>query len=208
EEYDHHAAAVRRAGKHAELTVPETREQPSKEFAERWVRPFYLTSLSGSFAKFRSAYVAVCSEIDDDLITQLLTYQNWRPRIVGGYFAAIESRVVHCDHIGRLLLRPDQSFADQGYTLALARFNTVESRLFLRKYLDHHLDQATRFRAQGVVMGAVAHMDRLNQTDVLSEYVDRWDRFVADQPHCDLARYLEEFDSHMDAIVQLADEVG
>jgi hypothetical protein len=98
---------------------------------------------------------------------KLLTFFNWRPRIVGANFAAIKNAWQHGDHIGRLLLRSDVCLAGTGYALALARFNNEQSIRYLQMYLDHYLGQVNLWFNQGAVMGALAYLDKANGTEIM-----------------------------------------
>ena len=197
-------ATVRHAGPYASIDIPAMMDPPSQDIIRKWIQPFYLTNPVHDRTKFETAYSALRGSIDSSLITQLLTFANWRPRIVGAYFAAIENLTSHCDHIGRLLLRSDVCYAGRGYAFALARFNTDESISFLCKYLDHYLTQPDLWFDQGSVMGAIAHLDIENDTNRLEKYMDRWDHFIQKKPGWGLTHEIEYFAENMEAIREIA----
>ena len=206
EPYDFAAAARRRAGEYADLEVPSAQDPLDQAVADTLVRPFYMTSLTRKFTQFRDSYFAVASQIDDSLIADLLSWLNWRPRVTGAYFAAIQVRTGFCTQIGRLLLRSDLCYAGKGYAIALARFNTDESIDFLEKYLDHYLNRPDLHFDQGDVFGALVHTDKLNGTSVHEAYLSTWERFIADKPHWSLESTIARFDANISAIAQIADE--
>lgn len=196
-------ATVRHAGPYFDLDVPVLMENPDSDFIAIWIKPFYMTDLVRKRDEFRDAYSTVRDSVDNSLITRLLTFFNWRPRIVGAYFAAINKSTQHCDHIGRLLLRSDVCFAGTGYALALARFNTDAATLYLRKYLDHYLHQPDLWFDQGDVMGALAHLDATNGTDIMNVYVDLWDRFIENKPNWDLDSSVSRFGKQIQSIQEI-----
>ena len=98
-------ATVNPSCPYSKLEVPVSMENPDRSFTEKWIVPFYRSNLVSDRNEFQLAYKAVRDSVTDSLITQLLTFFNWRSRIVGAYFAAIENATSHDDHIGKLLLR-------------------------------------------------------------------------------------------------------
>ncbi len=178
-EYEFGAAAIARAGEFAKLVVPNSDEMPSQEYVDKWVKPFYLTNLVYKYCTFESCFRQIAAEIDDQLITELLTQRNWRPRITAAYFVAIKRMAHHCDHIGKLLLRSDLCYAGSGYALALARINTPESLDYLKKYLHHYLRRPDLAFDQADVLGAVRHCDQINRTANIDEFRALWADFNA-----------------------------
>ena len=201
-------ATVRHAGPYSELEVPVVMENPEQEFIDRWIKPFYMTNLVTKREEFQFAYSTVRGSVDDSLITQLLTFFNWRPRIVGAYFAAIEKASAHCDHIGRLLLRSDVCYAGGGYALALARFNSDAAISYLCKYLDHYLHQPDLWFDQGGVMGALAYLDGANGTNVMESYIEPWRRFIENKPNWDLDGSVSRFAERLRSIDAIAEATG
>lgn len=164
-DYDFEAAAFARAGEYAKLEVPISDAEPPQEFVNKWVKPFYLTNLVYNYGEFEFSFRQIAHEIDDALVTELLTQRNWRPRITAAYFVAINQMDTHCDHIGKLLLRSDVCYAGSGYSLALARINSSGSVDYLIKYLHHFLRRPDLEFDQADVLGAVVYCDKLNQTN-------------------------------------------
>ena len=99
-----------------------------------WVKPLYMGFLSASS---RQVVAARIPEMTEDVARQLLSYFDWRPRIVGAHIVALRRYVGLTELVGRLLLRSDVCYAGTGYCYALAKINTAESRKFLHDYLDY-----------------------------------------------------------------------
>jgi len=193
-------ATVRHAGPYSELEVPVMMQNADPDFIATWIKPFYMTNLVSNREEFQSAYSAVRQSIDDALITRLLTYFDWRPRIVGAYFAAIAPTAEHCDHIGRLLLRSDVCYSGTGYALALSRINTEKSVAYLCKYLDYYLQQPELWFDQGAAMGALAHLDSVNNTAIMPSYIEHWNRFVTSKPQWGLDHSIAYFEQKLESL--------
>jgi Family of unknown function (DUF6000) len=181
----------------ASLAVASDHTPPPQEFIERWIQPFYMQALSDP-AKLERALRGVLGEIDESLIRQLLAYFDWRPRVVGAFFAAIRG----C--IGRLLLRSDVCYAGVMYCVALARFNTPSAVRYLREYLEHYLQQPDLWFDQQVALAALRFLDAKNYTADATVFVSRWQEFVANKPNWDLGRATDSFVFRMNTIEDLA----
>ena len=175
-------ATVRHAGLYSSLEVPSNMESPSNVFIQKWIVPFYMWGIKNP-EKFIEHYSPIRHEVDLKLISKLLVWFNWRPRIVGGYFAAIEGITDATEHIGRLLLRSDVCYAADSYALALASFNTSHATDFLKKYLDYYLTRKDLWFDQHCVMSAIGYLDRINGTNDLEGYMSQWRDFIADKPN-------------------------
>lgn len=196
-------ATVRHRSPFASLTVPDSMVTPDERFIQTWVAPFYMSGIRDP-ERFRSQYLPLREEVNPDLISSLLTWFNWRSRIVGAYFAGIEELKQFTDHIGRLLLRSDVCYAGEGYALALASFNTDKAIVYLTKYLDYYLTRKDLWFDQGSVMAALAYLDTVNETSLLAGYVSKWEDYVADKPNLDLSRSIEHFAELEEALRSIA----
>ena len=168
-------ATVQHEGPFSKLEVPIIYELPSIELRERWIRPLYFGLDKPHVAEFIRAKA---SSVTDELIHELLSHFDWRSKVSGTYLAALGSRSIFTEQVGRLLLRSDVSFAGSAYCLALAEFNSAEGLSFLRRYLDHYLSQADLWFDQGAAMAAVAYLDEKNNTNILSQYTVAWNAFI------------------------------
>ena len=196
-------ATVRHHGPFADLVVPSPGAPLSQDFVERWVWPFYM-SFPGA-TEFDATFERVHAAVDHCLIVTLLSEGNWRPRIVGAFFAAIKNVGEAEPLIGTLLLRSDVCYAADGYCLALARFNSEGARGCLAAYLDYYLARRDLWFDQGVAMGAVAYLDRANGTNELGRFMPQWQQFVEDKPNWDLHGYIAGFSANMDRVLALAE---
>ena len=209
EKYDNKAAAIARAGAYAELPVPVSEVEHSLEFVAKWVKPFYLTNLVERYDEFELNFRNIYKEIDDDLILELLSEGNWRPRIVAGYFAAILKMDKHTVEIGNLMLRSDLCYAGSGYALALARINSQSSIDYLIKYLDHYLRRPDLHFDQADALGAIHHCDKLNGTNRLQHYGPMWKEYTSgwETPRS-MDEAIEWFGKKMNSILKLSTIVG
>lgn len=201
-------ATVTHAGPYATIEVPQFRNSLSREFVDKWVVPFYRAGVFSGVDEFAAAMRLVAGDITPEVLTALLSEFNWRPRITAAYFAAILGESSVENHMGKLLLRSDVCFAGSGYCLAMARLNTSRSLDYLQRYLDHYLRYPDLHFDQGDAIAAVAYIDRLNGTDVISDFIKRWDAFTADKNSAwDLPTQIKRFNQQMAAIVRIADEI-
>lgn len=197
-------ATVRHVSPFSDIEVPVSQDPISEAFVQKWVRPFYSAPLWCKSAEFIAAVGAVHGEIDEGLVVTLLSYFNWRPRKTGACFAAVKKFTLLEDHIGRLLLRSDVSYAAIGYCLALARFNTPSAVKYLREYLDYYLTRPDLWFDQGEVMAALGYLDRQNGTNIRAEYLARWEGFIANKPNWSLAQSDGTFEKRMATILRAA----
>jgi hypothetical protein len=201
-------ATVRHKGPFSELVVPSSDESLSPEFCARWVSPFYMNFLGLHFLKpgIEVALRRVYPTIDQKVIEALLSEFNWRPRIVGGHFAAIKN-VCGVEHLlGTLLLRSDVCFAAEGYCVALARFNSERSRVYFADYLDYYLTRRDLEFDQGTVMCALGYLDRLNGRNDLDRFIPKWQEFIGSEcePGWNLDQAIASFSMRMERVYELA----
>jgi hypothetical protein len=185
--------SVIHAGPYSELEIPVSKNIPDQEFINKWILPFYLTWMKDA-EEFLKHYQPIRKEIDKNLVTDLLVWFNWRSRLVGAYFAAIEGLTSLTEHIGRLLLRSDVVYAGDGYALALATFNSQQAIEFLNKYLSHYLDRTDLVFNQGEVMSAMIYLDKVNNTNLADKYLPKWQNFENQNSSISLAKELDEFE--------------
>jgi hypothetical protein len=187
----------------ASLVVTTDHTSPPRQFIERWIQPFYMRALSAP-ADLEGPLRGVVGEIDESLVRRLLAYVDWRPRVVGGFFAAIRGCAGTTDEIGRLLLRSDVCYAGAMYCVALARFNTPAAVKYLRDYLEYYLQQPDLWFDQQVALAALRFLDEKNHTADAKVFLPRWQEFVANKPNWDLGRASERFVLWMSTIDDLA----
>ena len=190
----HSAGAIsQHTGPFSTIEVTVNYDNPDREYVNKWIMPFYKWR-GRDPERYEEAFYSIQTEISPEVCLDLLTYFNWRPRITGAFFAAILQFAELESVIRKLLLRSDVCFAGDGYTLALARFNTPNSSSILCEYLDYYLPRITELPYnQYSALAALHHLDRLNGTDYLRRY-----------PITDLERTIDLFSQHLALVERLA----
>jgi hypothetical protein len=193
-------ATVRHSSPFSGLEVPARRDNPSPDFIRKWVQPFYLEILWKAPTSFVEAFRQVAPELNESVAAELLSYFNWRPRIVGAYFVAIKRFTAFEEQVGRLLLRSDLCDAGRGYCMALARLNSPCAITYLETYLDYYLTRMDLWFDQGAAMAAIGYVDRQNGTARRARFETPWAHFVENKPNWDLAQTDEVFGATMRAL--------
>jgi hypothetical protein len=194
-------ATVVHRGRFADIEISAIKDAPPADLVNCWIKPLYM----GFFDSSSDSVVAeLWSEMNYDKALALLSYFNWRPRIVGAYIVALKDIHELTEQIGKLLLRSDVCYAGRGYCLALARLNTAASRAFLYEYLDYYLTQHDLWFDQACAMGAVACLDQVNGTRELSRFIERWEAFICNKSDWNLAQSISLFSQHMARVKFLA----
>ncbi|MES2643618.1 MAG: DUF6000 family protein [Myxococcota bacterium] len=193
-------ATVRHGSPFTHLDVPARHVNPDRDFITKWVQPFYLQNLTEESAPFVEAVRGVAPELTEELVAELLSYFNWRPRMVGAYFVAIKRFASFEDHIGKLLLRSDVCDAGRGYCAALTRLNSSASVEYLEEYLRYYMSRADLWFDQGFAMAAVGYLDEQNNTARREELEPQWQRFIENKPTWSLRGYDERFRATMNTL--------
>jgi hypothetical protein len=196
-------AIVSVASPFADLQVTVSEKPITREVAEAWVRPFYMLDIA-DVAAVEAAICPVARRIDERLVSELLSYLNWRPRVVAAEFAAIRDLRGSLDEIGRLLLRSDVCYAGRAYCLTLAAFNTKAASEYLSRYLEYYLTRPDLWFDQGDALAAVVCLDEANGTSVFERFEGAWARFAADKPQWDLDYSVKQFARRLQAVRKLA----
>lgn len=180
------------------MEVVRNKEQLTKEFIDKWVVPFYLGFFSADDA-LQELIVRTAGEITPDIVMKLFGDFNWRTRITGAYFAAINQYRELEDTIGIHLLKSEVCYAGGGYCLALASFATEKSIDYLKQYLDYYLEKKDLYFDQGDALAALWYLDK----DAASEYQEKWQAFVTDKSNWNLESYKRSFTNSMEYIQSL-----
>ena len=179
------------------LDVPVYREPLNKTLLEEWVRPLYFGLEKPHVAEFVKKHRSL---ITDELILDLLTHYDWRPRTTAAYLAAIGRRKSFTEHIGRLLLRSDVCYAGSAYCMALATFNSPEALSFLKQYLDYYLTRIDLWFDQRSAMAATAYLDGKNHTNTVSSHMPAWNEFIKNKTNWDLQESVSFFMQNMEIL--------
>ena len=193
-------AAVGHSSPFGQLEVPARHDDPTPGFIKRWIEPFYMLNLWKDSDAFVAAVCRVAPHLNETVTGELLSYFNWRPRLVGAYFVAVKRFAAFEEQIGRLLLRSDLTYAGTGYCAALASLNSAASVALLEEYLDYYLTRADLWFDQGVAMAALGYLDQQNRTTRRARFESQWHRFIENKPHWDLARDEATFRATMEAL--------
>lgn len=192
-------ATVRHRNPFENLDVPRNDGELDEAFIEQWVIPFYSNSLSiadeGTITQFSSA----AQKIDLEIVGRLLGDFNWRTRIAGAYFAAINNYKELVDIIGKHLLKSEVCYAGGGYCLALAAFGGDEAKHYLTSYLDYYLEKVDLWYDQADAFCALEYLDK----GLTEAQLEKWNAFVANKPYWDLNRSRDTFAANMDALEKI-----
>ena len=175
-------ATVRNKSPFDDLEVYRNEEELSEDFIEKWVMNFYMVSINNLDDESFKSFVNASKEITPEVVRQLLGDFDWRPRIVGAYFAAIKNYSELRDIIGVHLLKSEVCYAGAGYALALAIFGDDKSKDYLSLYLDYYLKRKDLWFDQGDALAALSVSDS-NQAE---KRLGEWGEFVADKSYWNL----------------------
>src|SRR4051812_48164581 len=84
-------ATVRHRNPFENIDVSRNREELTEEFIDKWVVPFYMNSLSNLDNATIKNFADTATVINIEIVKQLLGDFDWRTRITGAYFAAINN---------------------------------------------------------------------------------------------------------------------
>jgi hypothetical protein len=186
-------ATVRHRNPFEKIEVPRNKEELSEEFIDKWVLPFYMNGLSNADEATIKNFADASKEINIDIVKTLLGDFDWRTRISGAYFAAINNYKELDDIIGRHLLKSEVCFAGVGYCFALTTFATNKSIDSLVTYLNYYLDRKDLGFDQAEAFCALEYLDK----DRANNLIDKWNSFVADNEYRSLERSREGFQKNM-----------
>jgi hypothetical protein len=186
-------ATVRHRNPFENIEVPRNDEELSNEFIDKWVAPFYMTSLSNADETTIFSFAATAKEINIETVKLLLGDFDWRTRITGAFFAAINNYKELENIIGRHLLKSEVCYAGIGYCLALATFGSDQSKDYLTTYLNYYLQRKDLWFDQADAFCALEYLDK-EQAEKLT---DKWNLFVTDKKHWSLEKSREHFNDCM-----------
>ncbi|WP_299325445.1 DUF6000 family protein [uncultured Maribacter sp.] len=189
-------ATVRHQNPFEELESYKSESEIDKKFIDKWVIPFYMVGIHNT-DEFISNYSKVKSEVNIEIAKQLFGDFNWRTRIVGAYFSAIENYVELEDIIGTHLLKSEVCYAGGGYCFALASFNTEKGINYLKRYLDYYLTKKDLHFDQRVAMSAIKWTDKQNGTNLFEEYMPKFKEWVSDKYAQDIELSFSGFENQM-----------
>ncbi|WP_378172579.1 DUF6000 family protein [Aquimarina sp. SS2-1] len=198
-------ATVRHKSPFAELEHHKSELKVDKEFAAKWVVPFYMWGINDT-EKFLSDYSKIRPELNLDIVKQLLGDFNWRTRITGAYFASIENYVELEEIIGVHLLKSQVCYAGGGYCLAMATFNTDKSYQYIKKYLDYYLTRKDLTFEQQEAMATLNWLDNANGTREMENYLPKYKNWVNEKYSQSIESSIERFNNQMNAINEIREK--
>lgn len=171
----------------------------SQDFIDKWVIPFYMINLSDADQSTLKIFADTSKEADLEIVSNLLEDHNWRSRITGAYFAAINNYIELQDVIGQHLLRSELAYAGLGYCLALAAFNNDVSKNYLNEYLNYYLERKNLYYDQAYAYCALEYLNY----HLAIKLKTQWNSFVADKLYWNLDKSRKHFSDLMLAIEKI-----
>jgi hypothetical protein len=176
-------ATIRHRNPFEAIEVPRNGQDDLDDaFIEKYVVPFYSISITTDNNELLQQFASTSREVTADIVAKMLGEFDWRPRIVGAFFAAINDYKELDDLLGRHLVKSEVCYAGGGYCLALAILGTPHAKEVLITYLDYYLQRQDLWFDQVDAFCALEHLDPA----AAGQFEDRWNVFVADQPNFNL----------------------
>lgn len=175
-------ATVRHRNSFEDLGVPRNEADLDGPFIEEWVQPFYLNWLSNVDEEAVFKFARGAGKINLKVVQTLLGDFNWRMRIVGAYFAAINNYDEVLEIIGKHLLKSEVCYAGKGYCYALAAFGGDRAKYYLTTYLDYYLGRTDLWFDQADAFCALHYLDKA----LADRRLPIWNSFIGAKPNWDL----------------------
>lgn len=175
-------ATVRHKSSFTNLPSWQNTQELSKDFIDSWAIPFYM-QIGNTGEVWINQLIEVKEKITKDIVVKLLGDFNWRTRQTGAFFAAIKNYTDLTDIIGIHLLKSEVCYAGQVYAYAFASFNTDKCVDYLTRYLAYYLAKPELWFDQQAAMEALAYLDKVNNTNLVSRFTDNWIQFIANKPN-------------------------
>ncbi|MEA5405828.1 DUF6000 family protein [Arcicella sp. DC2W] len=192
-------AIIRHRNPFENIEVPRNEDDLTEEFIEKWVVPFYSVSLSNANDITIETFAETAVAMSPDIVLKLLGDFDWRTRITGAYFSAINNYHEFEDIIGKHLLKSEVCYAGTGYCLALATFGTDNAKQYLVRYLDYYLGRKDLWFDQADAFCALAYLDK-SQADKL---IKKWNSFVANKQNWNLENHIKQLSNSLQALDQI-----
>ncbi|WP_444997514.1 DUF6000 family protein [Aliikangiella sp. IMCC44359] len=198
-------ATVRNNSPFSDIETSLGSDEYDPEELRKWVFPspgaIYGLDKSEEFLK-------LCPTVTPEIVLALLAEFNWRDRITAACYSAVLGLNELETEIGNLLLKSEVCYAGKGYCVALASFNSKGSIAYLNQYLDYYLTQIDKCFDQGTAMGALAYLDNINGTELVSTKLELWNEFVNDKEYWQLEDYISDFEEQMKSVKNLKEQLN
>jgi hypothetical protein len=189
-------ATVRHISPFERLPTHKNDKELTADFYKKWVVPYYMTIASYGPTEWIESIREIKEEITIDVCLSLLGEFNWRPKLVGAYFAAVKNYTGLIDIIGNHFLKSEVCCVGHIYALVLAFFNNGQSTLYLNKYLDYYLTKPDLYYDQKFAMTAILYLDKQNNTDYFSHHLPNWNNLKAEREKLQEQRHQEQLKQH------------
>ncbi len=141
--------------------------QETQPLRDQFVRPLYLSLLHANFIRgnmdrseaIRTQLAETATSISDEQIRKLLQMPEWRGRLVAGWCIGLTRRTAFVDEVAELLIASRQTYAGQGYCVALGLIGDEQCSVHLQSYLREYLPPRGRIYDQLWAIGALAHIN-------------------------------------------------
>ncbi len=175
-------ATVRAKTPFHDLPTFSTDFEMTREFVEKWVAKFYMSSVSGT--EFADAYNEIKNELTEDIVEKLLGDFNWRTRSTGAIFALLKDYRQFEDIIGNHLLKSEVCYAGTTYGLVFAVFNSDKAIYYLKEYLKYYLTRKDLHFDQAIIMRSLFYIDETNGTQHHKELLPLWEEYSSGKDLC------------------------
>ena len=119
-------------------------------------------------------YIKIKKEVNSEIVKRIIGENNWREKIVGAFFCAIENLTEFEDIIGISFLKSEFVYQGKGFALALASFSSEKSINYLKKYLDYYLTRQDLEYDQNYAMSALKWIDEKTKSEHTEEYKQKY----------------------------------
>lgn len=193
-------AIVRHKSRFDHLTTYKNSKELSVEFLRKWVSPFYI-SIGGADNSWIETAKKMSPEFTQEIVLDLLGDLNWRTRLVGSYFSAVNNFSQNLDIIGTHLLKSETCCVGHIYALVLAFDNSSKACNYLFQYLDYYLTKPELRFDQYYVMNTVLYLDKINKTSHIGKFTGKWELLKKDWNRTDFKLYTDYLETNI-AILQ------
>ena len=153
-------------------------------------------------ATFEEDFASILATITRDDVNDLLSWVNWRPRLVGAYLVGFKNWSEFSPTIERLLIRDELVFASVGYAFALARFAGPSASTALSAYLWNNFSgRCTDVSSIPHAIAALRWIDEQNGTNFYEQGIGDWQEKVESGRATLQGSLREESREHMRKVV-------
>jgi Family of unknown function (DUF6000) len=143
------------------------------ELRKEWVEPYYMFLINVRWLResenrsqpyFVKIVQPAVAKVNDSIIEELISYRDWRHKVVGCWFAGIKKRSQYIEEISKSL---GGYFRQMATCFALVRFNNDLSVYYLSQYLEEFIACTNNLKDEhwndhhfGWAIQALTYLDR------------------------------------------------